>query len=335
MDEAYAAQVSSVKAQHVSELLDRRNVVACGVGYKVEEGIRTNEVSLVVSVKHKVHPSALSPEDVIPDRMDGIRTDVVELGIPRALETPRDRWRPAPPGVSLGHYRISAGTLGCLVEHEGEVFILSNNHVLADVNQANAGDPILQPGPADGGTMEDQIAVLEKYVPIDFGTKEPECQLAGTVATVLNRLAEWVGSEHRLEAIKQTPGVNRVDAALARPLSPELVTPEILQIGAPTGVGMAMLGTPVQKSGRTTGHTLGTITQVDATIRIDYEGRVALFENQLVASAMSQGGDSGSAVLDEAGLVVGLLFAGSDQATIINPIDEVLAALDVEVLVGT
>ena len=334
MDEAYAAQVSSVKAQHVSELLSRRNVVACGVGYKVREGIRTDEFSLVVSVKHKVHPSALSPDDVIPPQMNGVPTDVVELGIPRALQTPRDRWRPAPPGVSLGHYRISAGTLGCLVEHEGEVFILSNNHVLADVNLAEPGDPILQPAPADGGTMDDQIATLETFVPLDFGTEEPECQLAGTVATVLNRMAEWAGSRHRLEAVKQTPGVNRVDVALARPLSPDLVMPEILHIGAPLGVGIAMLGTPVQKSGRTTGHTLGTITQVDATIRIDYEGRVALFENQLVASAMSQGGDSGSAVLDEAGQVVGLLFAGSDQATIINPIDEVLAALDVDLLVA-
>ncbi len=334
MDEGYAAQVSSVKAQHVSELLDRRNVIACGVGYKVREGIRTDEVSLVVSVKHKVHTSALSPADVIPDCMDGVPTDVVELGIPRALQTPRDRWRPAPPGVSIGHYRISAGTLGCLVEHDGQILILSNNHVLADVNQAEVGDPILQPAPADGGTMDDQIAVLESYIPIDFGTEEPECQMAGTVATVLNRLAEMSGSHHRLEAVKETPGVNRVDVALARPISPDLVTPEILQIGPPLGVGVATLGTPVQKSGRTTGHTLGTITQVDATIRIDYEGRVALFENQLVASPMSQGGDSGSAVLDEAGQVVGLLFAGSDQATIINPIDEVLTALDVEVLVG-
>ncbi|MGD1992292.1 MAG: hypothetical protein PVI59_03780 [Anaerolineae bacterium] len=334
MDETYTAQVSTVKARHVGDLLNRRNVVACGVGYKVKEGIRTDAVSLVVSVKHKVHPSALSPEDVIPEQVDGIPTDVVELGIPRALQTPRDRWRPAPPGVSLGHYRISAGTLGCLVEHDDQVFILSNNHVLADVNQAGPGDPILQPGPADGGTMEDQIAALETYIPIDFGTDEPECQLAGTVATVLNRMAEWAGSQHRLEAVKQTPGVNRVDAALARPLSPDLVTAEILQIGAPTGVGVATLGTPVQKSGRTTGHTLGTITQVDATIRIDYEGRIALFENQLVASPMSQGGDSGSAVLDEASQVVGLLFAGSVQATIINPIDEVLAALDVEILVG-
>ena len=72
------------------------------------------------------------------------------------------------------------------------------------------------------------------------------------------------------------------------------------------------------------------ITQVDATLRIDYEGRTALFTGQLVAGPMSQPGDSGSAVLDMDRKVVGLLFAGSDAATVINPIDQVLSALDVE-----
>jgi hypothetical protein len=82
--------------------------------------------------------------------------------------------------------------------------------------------------------------------------------------------------------------------------------------------------------GRSTGHTTGTITQLDATVRIDYEGPSALYTGQVVASPMSKGGDSGSAVLDMDRRVVGLLFAGSDAATIVNPIDEVFSALNVE-----
>jgi len=105
---------------------------------------------------------------------------------------------------------------------------------------------------------------------------------------------------------------------------------EILYIGAPTGVGEVTLGMEVQKTGRTTGHTQGFVTQIDATVRIDYEGPSALFAGQIVASPMSQGGDSGSAVLDMDRRVVGLLFAGSDAATIFNPIGEVLTALNVE-----
>ncbi len=331
--DAYIAQIQSLKQRYLTEILSRRNVVGCGIGYKIREGKLTDELSLVISVTHKVHQSALSREDLIPPQMDGVPTDVVELGVLRAFLGPRDRWRPlVPPGVSLGHYHISAGTFGCLVRRGNDLFILSNNHVLADVNKGRVGDPILQPGPTDGGTADDAIANLEEFVPLDFGTSEPECQLAGLVAAGLNALAALLGSQHRLEPVKQTHGVNRVDAALARPMQPDMVSPEILHIGVPAGIGEAALGMSVQKSGRTTGHTTGIITQIDATVRIDYYGPQALFEGQLIASPMSQPGDSGSAVLDMDRRVVGLLFAGSDAATVINPIADVLTALRVEVV---
>lgn len=341
MNTELMAQVKQVKGLRQAELLGRRNVVGVGLGYKISQGVNTGELSLIVSVTRKVDPSVLTAEDLVPRALDGIKTDIVETGVLRAFQRrpepaegsgPRDRWRPVvPPGVSVGHYRITAGTFGCLVRRGEETFILSNNHVLANSNDAQQGDAVLQPGAADGGTMDDRIATLADYVPLDFGTAPPECSVAEWSAKLLNYVAGAFGSSHQLEAVKQTEGVNRVDAALARPLSPDLVNNEILHIGAPTGAGTATLGTEVQKSGRTTGYTQGTITQIDATLRIDYYGPSALFTGQLVASPMSQPGDSGSAVLDMEGRVVGLLFAGSDAATILNPIDEVLSALNVEV----
>jgi len=332
VDEALVAQISTVKRHYVSDLLSRRNVVGCGVGYRVRQALPTDELGLIVFVTHKVHPSALEPEDLVPPVVDGVHTDVVETGILRAHQGPTDRWRPVvPPGVSVGHYHITAGTFGCLVRRGDEVFILSNNHVLADCNNGKPGDSILQPGSADGGTGSDQIATLAEFVPLDFGAAEPECPVVDLLAAGLNWLAGLLGSSHRLTAARQTPGVNRVDAALARPLSPDLVSKEILYIGTPTGAGTATLGTSVKKTGRTTGYTTGAITQIDATVRIDYYGPTALFEGQLMATAMSKPGDSGSAVLDTDARVVGLLFAGSDVVTIINPIDQVLTALDVEV----
>ena len=51
-----------------------------------------------------------------------------------------------------------------------------------------------------------------------------------------------------------------------------------------------------------------------------------------MAGAMSAGGDSGSAVLDMNKRVVGLLFAGSDSTTIMNPIQLVLDALQVQLV---
>jgi len=60
-------------------------------------------------------------------------------------------------------------------------------------------------------------------------------------------------------------------------------------------------------------------------------GRIARFTDQLLAGPMSQGGDSGSAVLDQGNRLVGLLFAGSDNSTIVNQIQHVFDALDLEI----
>jgi hypothetical protein len=124
-----------------------------------------------------------------------------------------------------------------------------------------------------------------------------------------------------------------VDAAVARPVDDGDVLNEILDIGEVSGTAEATLGMGVRKSGRTTAFTTGTITVLEATIDVTYgEGRKARFEGQIVSTPMSQGGDSGSLLVAGDSLqVVGLLYAGSDQATIFNSIGDVLAALSIEI----
>jgi hypothetical protein len=58
---------------------------------------------------------------------------------------------------------------------------------------------------------------------------------------------------------------------------------------------------------------------------------MAIFKDQLLAGPMSQGGDSGSAVVDENNQLVGLLFAGSDSTTIFNRIEHVFSTLGVTI----
>lgn len=322
-----------VKRSRAPELLRRANVVACGVGFKEKDGVLTDEPCVVVSVTKKLPPDQLSSKDLVPQSLDGVRTDVREVGIIRALQqSPKDRWRPAPGGVSIGHPLVTAGTLGCLVRRGSDIFILSNNHVLAAINQGNAGDPILQPGPYDGGTPSDQIAVLSEWIPLRFETEEPECNIATAAAAIMNAIAQATGSQHRLQAVRQAPAINQVDCAIARVLSPDLVRYDILNIGIPKGMREATLGMSVQKMGRTTGYTRGRIQQIDVTVQVDYNGRKAIFEGQFMAEGMSAGGDSGSLVLDEEGYAVGLLFAGSELATLINPIQLVLQALNIELI---
>jgi hypothetical protein len=313
-------------------LLARSGVVATGIGYKVKGGARTSELALVCCVERKRPLEALAARERIPASLDGVATDVWETGPFRALVSRTGRVRPAPGGVSLGHRDITAGTLGCLVRRRGERLILSNNHVLANSNAASPGDPILQPGPHDGGRLgADELASLEDFVPIRFAQIPSDCPWAGGAAAALNGLGGLVGSRTRLHAVRLETGENLVDAAVARPLRDEDVTPELLEIGRPTGLGRGELGLAVQKSGRTTGFTQGEILQVDVTVDVQYgPGQVARFRDQLMAGAMSQGGDSGSAVLDSERRVVGLLFAGSDSSTILNPIEHVLEALELE-----
>jgi hypothetical protein len=316
--------VQQVKRQNEDRLMSMSNVVATGIGFKKAGDVQTNEPCVVVSVIKKLPVIQLSESSLVPKTLGGMKTDVVETGKIFAQQDPRQKMRPARPGISIGHYQITAGTLGCLVQRNGQVYILSNNHVLANSNAAQLGDAILQPGPYDGGTSADQIGTLEQFIPVGFtDISPPGC-------SPLSSLMRLFSTAPR--AMVNEPGNNTVDCAIAKPLSADLVNPDILNIGIPTGVGTATLGTPVQKSGRTTGFTTDQITQIDVTVSVDYGGKIAIYKNQLMAGAMSQGGDSGSAVLDMNKQVVGLLFAGSNTTTIMNPIQFVLDALQVQLV---
>jgi hypothetical protein len=310
-------------------------VVGLGTGYKISAGRRTEELCVVVLVRQKLPKTALPPGALIPKDLEGVPTDVVQVGELRALQSPMDRWRPAPGGVSMGHYQITTGTFGCVVRDQstGNRLILSNNHVLANANDAAPGDPILQPGPIDGGQVDDDtIARLERFCPIEFDQAPGSCSLAQGFAMAGNSIAQLLGSQHRLEVFQSdVDAVNLVDAAVARPLEDNLILDEILEIGELTGTTLPILGMPVRKFGRTTNLTTGTINVLEATVTVRYgSGRSARFEDQIVTSAMSQGGDSGSCLVDgDSSLAVGLLFAGSDQATIHNPMQAVLDCLGV------
>lgn len=284
------------------------NIVGVGIGHKVSEGVETGEPCVTVYVVAKSPKREVSSEAMIPASVSsGVPTDVVAVG--EIVAQPfRGRYRPAPGGVSIGHVKITAGTLGCLVKRGGRVFILSNNHVLANVNAARLNDPILQPGPYDGGKMpKDLIAKLARFVPIDFSPT----------------------------------GSNLVDCAIATPqrLESSYVTSKNIWYGTVSSKIVApKMDLLVKKAGRTTQRTRGRVTGINASLRVGYgTAGAALFRNQIViqsltTSPFSQGGDSGSLIVSDTGNnPVGLLFAGSATHTIANPIAAVLAALQVTI----
>lgn len=379
-------QAFEAQALHQDTLLQKQNVVGVAVGYKESEGVKTDEVAVVVLVEEKKPLAALSAQDAIPKEIDGMKTDVVEVGYLRAQQSARERYRPViPSGVSIGHYKVTAGTLGTVVKDRstGELFLLSNNHVFANSNDALVNDPILQPAAMDGGqNPADVVAKLERFIklkyigdPVDtppvtpppeppFPPDEPptqpqppvtpgqRCDIADAVVTVGNALAALFGSEKRLTtqslsaqttapypthyraAASEAVPENLVDCALARPLDPFMFSDDIKNIGMVYEPKAPALGMRVRKFGRTTEYTEGTITLLNATVNINYSTihgpRTARFVGQVITESMSQGGDSGSLIVDiSENKAVGLLFAGSNLATIFTPIQVVLDALNV------
>ena len=332
--------IRAVQRFHEGVLLKKANVNVVYCGHKHTGGKNTRRPCIVVGVAKKVPVNMLASRDIIPSGLEDVETDVVESGHIEAQFDWTKQHRPIVPGISIGHKNITAGTLGCFVTAAGdEVQALSNNHVFANSNDALLGDAIFQPGPYDGGNSTHTAAILTRFVPIVFenGGEEPPppspCPWGKGAAAVLNAPAGLLGRETRLLAVlpTQETGGNLVDAAIAKPTVD--FHPDIPEIGRPLGAIEAELGMPVQKSGRTTGHTTGEITGLNATVLVDYgNNRRAKFTDQLLSGPMSEGGDSGSALLNDTKYVVGLLFAGSGQLTVYNRIQNVLAALEVEIL---
>ena len=200
-----------------------------------------------------------------------------------------------------------AGTLGSLVKKIGKrrKFILSNNHVLALENDGQKDDLIIQPGWLDGGREGDEVAILKKFIPIDFSLS----------------------------------GSNQVDAAIAKIIRGKVNKKgKILDIGRVSSVPLdPQIGMAVKKAGRTTAVTFGTIDAIDVTVLVQYSKGLAWFVNQfaIIPGEFSAPGDSGSLIVSDEETCpnpVGLLFAGSSASTIANPIKKVLKKLKVEMV---
>lgn len=252
----------------------------------------------------------------LPAVLDGVPVATQVTGMFFARSDPTKRQRPAPVGFSVGHPAITAGSIGGrVVDGLGRVYVLSNNHVLANGNAAAIGDPAIQPGTFDGGTAPaDQIGTLAAFKPINFSGGANTMDAAIALATA--------------DAVSN-----------ATPADEGYGMPNSAIFGDADGNGVfddknALLGLAVQKYGRTTRLTRGQITGINATVTVCYQVwfifclKQATFVDQLIIEpgAFSGGGDSGSLIVADDGTnrPVGLLFAGSGTQTIANRIDLVL-----------
>lgn len=235
------------------------------------------------------------------------------------------RYRPVAPGCSAGHRQVTAGTLGGYVRMrtQGGMMMLSNNHVFANSNRAQAGDAILQPGKADGGANPaDVIGHLYHFIPLldQNRINVVDCAVATMAAGVVANPLPCVPASGR-SGVQPTSVLDEVDDAI-----------EIVKVG------------------RTTGVTFGSVwaTEVDNVI-VDYgtpqRPMLCRFDGQISAysgnAAFAKRGDSGSIATTVDGKAVGLVFAVSEAGgptgfglTFMNPFSLVLQELDAELWLG-
>jgi hypothetical protein len=230
----------------------------------------------------------------------------------------RVKRRPLRIGSSISDVQtnfISAGTLGCFVagrQAPHYIGMLTNNHVVANENGNAAGSPVVQQGTLDGGKLpQNLVGELGKFI--------------------------------RLRANQR----NTFDAAVADVYDDiDFDATQIGNLGNFAGLG-DVVSLPdeaiVHKVGRTTGQTKGRVTAFDIdNVEVEYDMGFLRFDNQIEIEgtgnkAFSDSGDSGSLIVDEQLLGIGLLFAGGDEGgsngkglTYANPLGSVLDALKVD-----
>jgi hypothetical protein len=206
------------------------------------------------------------------------------------------------------------GTLGSLIQVGGQKRILSNYHVFeADIVSggngivAQNGDDIIQPGLIDVSCNKNNSNVVASLV---LSHSLPGSNVDCSTATIVAGMVDPSGS--------------------------------ILEVGTlSSSTVAASVGQKVKKSGRTTGLSRSSIDALNASVSVSYENECAggtaftkTYTGQIIVknrgSKFLAGGDSGSLMVEDVSnnpRAVGLLFAGSSQLAVANPIDEVLSFL--------
>ena len=295
-----AEEIEEVKAAYEDELLNKKNVMGVGIGQKNKDG----EMSVIVMVEKKEDISSLSEEDVIPSEIDGVPTDVIEIGevTPMMACTHCNLERPVYGGLSAIWDKGTACTLGAIVYKDGEPYALMNTHCAnPHWKGAKIGDNVIQPSPNDGGKKTRDV--------IGTSTDYEELILDG----VTN---------------------NYYDAAIvkldvdAKPLFLEGfgdIYPEPADVFA---------GDAVWKSGRTTGVQTSKVIATNVTMYCNYGdsyGRGKFLNQVLVENNnkyFTDGGDSSSLVVNSDRRPVGIIFAGSTTSAFFCPIKPIMERFD-------
>ena len=230
------------------------------------------------------------------------------------------------PGISIGHFRGSAGTLGGFVRvsrgNENWTGIIGSSHVLSMINTGERGEDVIQPGWPDGPRVFD------------------------------NRMGKLETYTYLVHYQQKGDALNGEDIALVRPLEDEKV-PKANLVPKPKDPDRNMrlkgclpserlfehCGESVYKVGRTTGFTEGVL---DVTNVPQYSvqlpnGRVYVFRDVAAVKnknrrPFSRPGDSGSIVYTSGGQAIGTVLGASSTHSFMVPLSASLKTIRAELL---
>jgi hypothetical protein len=293
----------------------------CGIGFRRKGGVVTDEPAVIAMVTKKLPAGAVSRSRLLPasvcvgGRDWGV--DVVQVGpLTLAPSTPAQvpisqKMRPPLQGCSVSDtgapQQVATGTLGCLVRDtsDGTICIMGCYTVLANSGQAQKGTIVIQPGAYDGGTSDDGIATLKRYVSFGSGTNYVDAAIAQLTdqkkysENVAENLMKPISATHPAVGVcfaTDTYGFNAFLTPIENNLSPLGV--ELLPATPSSSCTVpAQVGMHIEKVGRSSGYTSSTVDAVAAQVQVyGPDNKVFTFADLIWSQAFFIAGDNGAVV---------------------------------------
>ncbi len=303
-------------------------VVGVGFGLKETGGQYKDDIAIAVYVREKKKEEDLAPEQRIPPLFEGYRTDVRIVGRGGAEVCDNTtRYAKIQGGIQImgksdgGSYQ---GTLGCIVKKRNDrsrdnVYLLTNKHVLYS-SEFGADEHVYHPTPGDENLGPVQGGALYGNYPYPIGDPlaSPyflDCAIAridlDSKCWCCTCTKDTTEVEETLVVDLQVNGVNSLSDVRS-------------VIDDPGIIHTAAHPVKVFKVGRTTGKTTGRVVAINASLDADPEPdkvggpvieAVGTIHIEFDVSSppnchgnqrFTEGGDSGSVIVDENNRVIGL-----------------------------
>jgi hypothetical protein len=324
------------------ELAKYRHVVGVGLGLKERRGTVTDDVAFRVYVEEKKDPGDLEADERIPPDYRGVPTDVLKVREATLTYAHEDQVKHSPliGGITISNTKrgpggYGTGTLGFFATINGvsgydNVVLITNRHVLAS-NGGVVGGDVMQPNLNDT-LPNNTIGTIHKLPQIDdFSYQYPPA-----LRVTPNEPASpfWIDcASAKLNICVSSLCHTNCGVSFAN----EIMGLAIGGLNKLLGVGRAQINDTVFKVGRRTGRTQGRVVDIASVVSGGGLTANGILEVEFVSatepdvSKFSDEGDSGAAIVNAAGLLVGLHYsvAATANRSLQSHIHPVLAALDV------